>query len=99
MNKYKLVIKIKEILGNKVSYFDVASVVNILIDELKQELADNRLINIPNLGKIRLKTFKARMITNVNTKEKHMSKDYNVMRFNLSRTINKFLISAGDQKI
>jgi nucleoid DNA-binding protein len=99
MSKYKLIIRVKEIIGNKVSYFDVASIVNILIDELKQELIDNRLINIPNLGKIHLKTFKARMITNVNTKEKHMSKNYNVMRFNLSRTINRFIIANGTAKI
>jgi nucleoid DNA-binding protein len=94
MNKQELVKSIKKEMPGSISYFDIFSVVNILIDELKREIVNTRKVIIPNFGKILLKTFKPKIIKNVRTGVEQLTKPYNSLRFTISRNILKQLIST-----
>lgn len=95
MNKQQLVKIIREELRGAVSYFDIFSVVNILLDELKQEITNTKQVTIPNFGKFTLKTFKPKLIKNVRTGKMQVTKAYSALRFAISRNILKQLMKTG----
>src|SRR5436190_4420787 len=96
MNKKGIVKAVKHELNSSISYFDIFSVVNILIDELKKELLINKKVNIPNFGKLILKTFKSKKIINVQTGKLQASRPYTSLRFSLSKNILKQIIDNGE---
>jgi len=95
MNKRQLVKAISEELRGAISYFDIFSVVNILLDELKQEITNTKQVTIPNFGKFTLKTFKPKLIKNVRTGNMQLTKAYSALRFAISRNILKQLMKTG----
>jgi nucleoid DNA-binding protein len=95
MNKQQLAKVIKEELPGTTSYFDILSVVNILLDELKQEILTTKQTSIPNFGKFTLKTFKPKVIKNVRTGKMQLTKAYTALRFAISRNILKQLMKTG----
>lgn len=96
MNKQQLVKVIREELRGAVSYFDIFSVVNILLDELKREIINTRQVTVPNFGKFTLKTFKPKLIKSVRTGKIQLTKAYTALRFSISRNILKQLMKTGD---
>ena len=92
MNKRQLIKLIREELQGRVSYFDILSVVNILLDELKQEIINTQNVNIPNFGKFNLKVFKPKLIKNVRTGKLQLTKAYTALRFTISQKIFKQLM-------
>lgn len=96
MNKKAIVKAIKQDLKSSVSYFDIFSVVNILVDELRQEIITKRQINIPNFGKFILRVFNPKIIKNVRNGELQLTKPYTALRFTISRNMLKQLINNGD---
>ncbi len=95
MNKQKLVKTIREDLKGSISYFDIFSVVNVLLDELKQEIINTKQVTVPNFGKFTLKTFKPKLIKNVRTGKAQLTKAYTALRFTISRNILKQLMKTG----
>ena len=89
-NKLNLIKEIKKNLKN-IEYFDIFSVVNILIDEIKKEILHNKNIHIPNFGKIKLRVFGSKKIKNVRTGKEKITKPYRALRLIISKNIIKFL--------
>lgn len=89
-NKLNLIKEIKKNLKN-IEYFDIFSVVNVLIDELKKEIKNKKYINLPNFGKIRLKIFEPKKIKNVRDGKEKITKSYNILRVIISKNIIQFL--------
>lgn len=91
MNKKQIIKEIhKELLG-KISYLDIFSVVNILVDELKQELISGKSILIPNFSKLEIKSFEPKRIKNVRNNRLQKTKPYRSLRMKLSKNIIKYL--------
>ncbi len=95
MNKQQLVKFIGGELKGSISYFDIFSVVNILIDELKKEIINTKQVTVPNFGKFSLKEFKPKMIKNVRNGKLQLTKAYTALRFTISRNILKQLTKTG----
>lgn len=95
MNKQQLVKLIAGELDGDISYFDIFSVVNILIDELRKEIINTKQVTIPNFGKFILKEFKPKMIKNVRNGKRQLTKAYTALRFTISRNILKQLMKTG----
>lgn len=98
MIKADIVRRIKEHLCSKSSYYDISSVVNILIDEMAEQLIDTGEVFIPNLGKFRLKTLKGKAFINVKTGKREVHGDYNLIHLRLSRNIVNQLKSEYREK-
>lgn len=90
LNKVNLIKEIKKELKN-IGYFDIYSVVNLLLDELKQEILTTKKVRISNFGEFNLKTFKPRTMVNVRTGKLALTKTYNILRFSISKNITRFV--------
>lgn len=98
MNKKALIKAIKREMGSKASYYDIFSVVNILLDELTEEIWKKKQVVIPNFGKFKLKVFNPKIIKNVRNGARHLTKPYTALRFKLAPNFIKFLTKTENGK-
>ena len=81
----------RELQALDIGYYDIYSVVQILIEELIQELRSTHQLRLPHFGTFHLKTLNAKTIKNVATGKLTITQPTNVLRFKLARSLVRLL--------
>lgn len=83
-------------LRGKIHSAHVLSIVNILLDELKNDLLNRKDVNIINFGKFKYIKLNPKKYFNVREQEIMWSKGSNIIRFIISKKIRSKLLKNVD---
>jgi nucleoid DNA-binding protein len=86
---------VTQLISKRIGYIThsahIASVINILLDEIGHELKTGRSIEIDNFGTFELSKIKSKSIQSVVNGIEIVTKPATVLRFRLSRKLKKWL--------